>query len=120
MKKYVCLFVLLMLTAALGADDKFWVKASPQTLFAGRDTRVVCHVPRDDNNRGVELGVANFRSSWREMHGANELMTFDFPVQRVPCGAGPAFCRVSDAYNQQREEHVPLTIAGCEDPSGTR
>jgi hypothetical protein len=83
----------LALTAVLAAP-RVTIRVRPAVLFEGGAIRLTCRVPQDAANRALEWGLEGYRYSRVELDGADAVITHEWVIERVPCDAGPAFCRV--------------------------
>lgn len=105
-----------LLSLMLLMADSLKIKVLGLITQAGGDIRITCHVPRDPDNRGLEVGVEGYRSSFFDMEGADAPITFEVWVKRMPCGASSAYCFLKsngakvDQFVRQR-----LLVVGCED-----
>lgn len=104
------------LVALLLMADSLKIKVLGMVTQAGGDVRITCHVPRDPDNRGLEVGIENYRSSFFDMEGADAPITYEVWVKRMPCEAGAAYCFLkSNGAKVNQVVRQRLIVSGCEE-----
>ena len=92
MVRLLCLSVAV--AASLLAAPRISIDVTPAVLFEGAAVRITCRVEPDANNRYLEWGLNDYRSSRVELEGADARRTHEWVITRVPCDPGAAFCRL--------------------------
>ncbi len=108
--------LLLLLSGILlaGIDPRVTIRVNPRVIMAGAAAWVTCKVPRDARNRGLTVGIADYRSSWVQIDGEAGPATSQILFERIPCGVGDAYCDLIDNQGTHAGARQPLEIAGCE------
>ena len=110
-------FAALLLALALlpPTVPTFWLKVSARVIAENGSLQLTCHVPRDADNRWVELGIEGYRASTIDMEGENSPMTFQILFKRVPCGIGAAYCNSGGIPGSHvQTAKLPILVSGCE------
>lgn len=103
------------LGVCLGAADAVKIKLSGAAVFAGQALRITCSVARHPNNRWVEFGIVNFRSSGQSIEGEDSMVTYQYTFTHVPCEAGPAYCAVQTSDGKTQVAQQPFRVLNCEE-----
>ncbi len=111
--------VVLLLSATLLAatDPRVSIKVNPQVMMAGGSAWITCRVPRHAENRGVTIGIVDYRSSFDQIDGEAGAITHQILFNKIPCGVGDAYCDLVDNRAQHSVVRVPLQVAGCDEGS---
>lgn len=87
----------LALLVTVAAEAPVRINVNPYVLFEGGSVRLRCSVPRQAANRKLTWGIEFYRSSEIQIDGEDSQVTHEWLIQNVPCGSGPAFCRLQRA-----------------------
>lgn len=90
------------------------IRAYPRALFAGGAVRVTCKVPKDATNRGLTVGIRNYRSSFVQLDGEAAPITTEITYERVPCDGEEVFCTLVDNQPKEYTVTASLIINGCD------
>ena len=102
------LLVTIMLLAVPPTVD---IAIRPRALFAGGAIRVTCRVPRDDRNRGLEMGIGGYTSHFVQLNGSDSAITHEQLFQHIPCNVDTAFCALN---SDQMIRTATFQVSGCE------
>ncbi len=94
--------------------ETFWLKTSAQVIAEYGSVQLTCHVPRNTENRWVELGIEGYRSSTIPLEGENSAMTHQIWFLHVPCGIGAAYCNVGGIEGAKvQSTKLTVLVSGC-------
>lgn len=74
--------------------DTFWLKSSARVLSSSQSVRLTCRVPRSEDNRYMEIGIAGYSVSGFTLDGERAASTHERWFSHLPCGEQTAFCQV--------------------------
>lgn len=102
--------VLLVLLMMAAVDPEVSIRVTPQTMFGGQSLRLTCRVPRDENNRWLEMGVDGYTSSTHQLDGAASRVTWEQMYHHIPCGTERVFCVLTKAGGRTRQVSASVTV----------
>lgn len=110
------LLALLLSGILLAATEpRVSIRMNPLVLMAGSAARVTCKVPRDERNRGVTIGIADYRSSYVQIDGLDGAITHQVLFEHIPCDAEEAYCDLEDKFHGHTQARQGFQVAGCGD-----
>lgn len=83
-------------------------------VLQGRTIRVICHVPLDERNRWLTVGVENYLGSGQGLEGENAAITFEVPFDHMPCEATAVYCAVdrNDGTHDRVAQKIHMVNCG--------
>lgn len=107
--------VALALLSGLQASksvDTFWFKSSARVVAPAQRVRLTCRVPKSDDNRYMEIGLADFSVSGFPLDGERAPSTHERWFSHLPCGEQTAFCRVLGSTDVRYQTKLTI-ISDC-------
>ncbi len=94
--------------------ETLWLKTSAQVIGEKGSVQLTCHVPRNADNRWVELGIEGYRASTIPLEGLNSIATHQILFLHVPCGIGAAYCNVGGIEGAKvQSTKLTILVSGC-------
>lgn len=106
-------WLLAFLLTISATEPRVSATLTPMVVRAGGSVRVTCRVPRDADNRGLEIALVPVQSSFRQLDGAESAITWSLFFEHVPCWAESALCIVHSVGNRDAIARRPLEVVGC-------
>lgn len=110
--------LLILSTLPLSAEQGLAIRVSPLVTQPGRSLWLTCRVTPDRRNRRLVFGIAGTERehSERQLDGYDAPITWGpMEIPRVPCGAGPAYCRVERQGDRALQVMQQIVVAGCDE-----
>lgn len=107
--------ILLSGTLLAASEPRVSIRMNPLVVMAGNAARITCKVPREERNRGVTIGIANYRSSYDQIDGLDGAITHQVLFEHIPCDAGDAYCDLEDNLHGHTQARQGFQVAGCGD-----
>jgi len=111
---FAFLLSFLATLVVLGTPPKLKAEVSPHSAMAGGTVRVTCRVARNEENRGLTIGIENYTSSLAQIWGDAGPVTFEKTFSHIPCEAGEALCQLVDYKGKITVARSNLEVAGCD------
>lgn len=86
---------------------------APAVIMAGSSVRIACQVPRQADNRWLEIALVPYRSSGVQLDGDQAPITHEVIYEHVPCAVTEADCILSTTTRKHYATQTVL-IAGCD------
>jgi len=109
------LMFFLAVFVAVATPGRLACKVSAPMVMAGNSERVTCSVARNEENRGLTIGIENYTSSFAQIDGEAGRVTYEVWFKKVPCEAGAAYCQLVDSRGRIMLSHASITVAGCDE-----
>lgn len=118
MKRYLlAILTLLLLPALVMGDSGVSTRVYPTVIMRGSSIWLTCRVTPDERNRKLIYGIVGTgqEDTERQLDGYSARITWGpVEIKRVPCDAGPAYCRVERNDGTRSQDTKPLLVGGCE------
>lgn len=96
------------------APPRVSVDVSPRVVLANGAVRVTCTVPKNADNRMLEMAIPGYSRSEYQLDGESAPITHARLIQHIPCDVDEVDCRVFTAGGQTFAAVTSLTVAGCD------
>jgi hypothetical protein len=96
------------------APSRVSVDVRPHAVIAGGAVRVTCTVPRNADNRMLEMAIPGYSRSEYPLNGDSAPITHARVMQHIPCGVDEVDCRIFTAGGQTFSAVTSLAVAGCD------
>lgn len=99
--------------ATLHSHAPLEIRVSPQSLLVGGKIRVTCRVEPNAENRGLNMGLANYRDSYIDLEGDQAPTTRDMTFDHVPCDTELAYCALTTSQGPGKQATSQVKVGGC-------
>jgi hypothetical protein len=108
-RNLLAVFCALGLLGMAFASEKLAIHLPGSIVQRDAILRVSCHVPRDERNRALALGIADETRSVKQLDGASAPITTAVEFRPGTCGENVAYCAVYRT-NEKNPEIVKQTF----------